>query len=244
VPDVVCALDYSLAYPTCPWGLEVRWHRVNDTDSRSRWDTPQQAHLNTLISSFNTLHPCPIGPKKSSLLNSSFWLADIVYISNLWSLRQSSIRSSCRKCLCSCVTSKVYIEATTVIPTNTHTHTHTHTVLESEMVFLATQHLLLEREGSMNVGWMWGSMHERGAKMLGSLSVFHISSLFSFTTASISFLSSCNSCQTESGFLHWHWLWWPSVWTRPSLDGELVNTKHLAFGEKRPWLWHPSHSVE
>ena len=33
--------------PTCLRGLEVKWHRVNDTDSRSRWETQQQVHLST-----------------------------------------------------------------------------------------------------------------------------------------------------------------------------------------------------
>jgi hypothetical protein len=42
----------------------------------------------------------PIGPKKASLLNSSSWLADIVCTSNPCSLRQSSIRSSCRRWGC------------------------------------------------------------------------------------------------------------------------------------------------
>lgn len=31
-----CALEYLPPDPTCPWALEVRWHRVNDTDSMSR----------------------------------------------------------------------------------------------------------------------------------------------------------------------------------------------------------------
>lgn len=33
---VPCALDYSLLDSTCPGGLEVRWCRVNNTDSESR----------------------------------------------------------------------------------------------------------------------------------------------------------------------------------------------------------------
>ena len=78
----------------------MSWCRVNNTDSRSRWEMPQQAHLNTAASSFNTLHPHPIGPKKASLLNSSSWLAGIICTSNPCSLRQSSIRSSCTRCFC------------------------------------------------------------------------------------------------------------------------------------------------
>jgi len=101
-PSVACALDYSLPNPTCPWGL-MRWHRVNNTDSGSRWEMPQQAHLNTAVSSFNILHPCPIGPKKASPLNSSSQSAAIVCTSSPWSLRQSSIRSSCRRCFCGCM---------------------------------------------------------------------------------------------------------------------------------------------
>jgi hypothetical protein len=91
-----------------PWGPEVSWCRVHYTDSRSRWETLQQAHLNAAPSSFNTLHPCPIGPKKASFLNSSPWLPGI--ISNPWSLRQSSIRSSCRRCFCGSVAPGAYVE--------------------------------------------------------------------------------------------------------------------------------------
>jgi hypothetical protein len=94
--------------PTCPWGLKVRWCRVNDSDFRSRWETLQRAHLNTAASSFNTLHPHPISPKKASLINSSFWLAGTVCISNPWSPRCSSIRSSCRRCFCGCVAHRLH----------------------------------------------------------------------------------------------------------------------------------------
>ena len=76
----------------------------------------QQAHLSTAASSFNTLHRRPIGPKKASLLNSSSQLADIVCISNPWSLRQSSIRSSCKRCLCGCMAPSIYIEVVTTVP--------------------------------------------------------------------------------------------------------------------------------
>ena len=31
VACATCVLDYSLPDPTCPWVLEVRWGRVNDT---------------------------------------------------------------------------------------------------------------------------------------------------------------------------------------------------------------------
>ena len=88
--------------PTCPWRLEVRWSRVNDTDSVNRWETWKHAHLNTVSSSYNNLPLCPFGPKKVSLLNNSSRLDDIVYLNNPWSLRQSSIRSSCRRCFCDC----------------------------------------------------------------------------------------------------------------------------------------------
>jgi hypothetical protein len=46
----------------------------------------------------------PIGPKKASLLNRSSWLAGIVCTSSPCSLRQSLIRSFCRRCFCSCMT--------------------------------------------------------------------------------------------------------------------------------------------
>lgn len=98
----MCPGLLSLPDPTCPWGLEMRWLGVNDSDSQSMWEKPQQAHLNTVASSFNTLHLHPTGPKQASLVNSSSQLAGIVCASNPWSLRQSSIRSSCRRCLSGC----------------------------------------------------------------------------------------------------------------------------------------------
>lgn len=56
----------------------------------------------------------PIVPKNSitaSLLNSSSGLASILCISNLWLLKQLSIRSSFKRCFCSCSASSVYTEA-------------------------------------------------------------------------------------------------------------------------------------
>ena len=61
------------------------------------------------------LPPVPMGPKKASFLNSSSQLAGIVFISNPWSLRQSSIRSFRRRCLCSCVAPRIYIEVADAI---------------------------------------------------------------------------------------------------------------------------------
>ena len=80
---------------------------------------PQQAHLNAAGSSINTLHPYPIGSKKASCLNISSQLAGIVCFSNLWSLRQSSIRSSCRRCLCGCLACGIYIEVAAAVPPTT-----------------------------------------------------------------------------------------------------------------------------
>lgn len=54
--------------PWRPW-LEVRWWGINDADSGG---DEQQAHVSTPASSANTHHQRPIGPKKASLLNSSF----------------------------------------------------------------------------------------------------------------------------------------------------------------------------
>jgi hypothetical protein len=34
--NAACALHYKPLDPTCSWGLEVRWHRTNDTDFGSR----------------------------------------------------------------------------------------------------------------------------------------------------------------------------------------------------------------
>lgn len=42
----------------------------------------QQAPLSTAASSFTTLHPRPIGPKKASFQNSSSLLVDIVCVSS------------------------------------------------------------------------------------------------------------------------------------------------------------------
>lgn len=100
--DAACALGSPLPNPACSYGLEVRWQGMNSKDSKSRWETLQRAPLNTTAGSFNTVntvHPRPIGPKKVSVLNSSSWLAGIVYASNPWSLRQSLVKSSCRRCL-------------------------------------------------------------------------------------------------------------------------------------------------
>jgi hypothetical protein len=73
--------------------------RWGGADSHSRWEMPQKAHL--LQAPFHTLHQQhPTGPQKASLLNCSSRLAGIVCVSNPWSLRQSSIRSSCRRCGC------------------------------------------------------------------------------------------------------------------------------------------------
>nr|BAE21444.1 unnamed protein product [Mus musculus] len=57
----------------------------------------QQAHLNAAASSINTLTQCSTGPKKASLLNCNSRWTDIVWASNPWSLRQSSIRSFYRR---------------------------------------------------------------------------------------------------------------------------------------------------
>lgn len=76
--------------PTCPWGLGMRWYRVNDTDSGSKWETLQQALIPSTCAS--------LVPRKH-LFYSSSWLAHIIRTSNPCSLRQSSIRSSCGRCL-------------------------------------------------------------------------------------------------------------------------------------------------
>ena len=81
--------------------------------------------------SFNTLHPCPIGPKKVSILNSSSWLASIICTSNPCSLRQLWVTSSCRRCFCRCKAPSVYIEAAS--PFRLHFLTgHTHEQLPQD----------------------------------------------------------------------------------------------------------------
>ena len=60
--------------------------------------------------------PAPIGPKKASVLNGSFRLAGIVYVRNLWSFRQSSIMSSCRRRLCGCAAPSIYVEVAITAP--------------------------------------------------------------------------------------------------------------------------------
>lgn len=69
---------------------------------------------NNTESSFNTLYPRLIGSKKACLLNTSSRLAGIVCTSSPRSLRQSSIWSSCRRCLFGCAAPGVYIEAATL----------------------------------------------------------------------------------------------------------------------------------
>ena len=108
---VAYALCNSLPNSSCPWGLAMSWHRVNNTDPWSRWETLQQALWTLLQAPLIPSTRIPIGPKKASLLNSSSWLAGIICTSNRWSLRQSSIRSSCRRCFCGCLAPCVYIEA-------------------------------------------------------------------------------------------------------------------------------------
>jgi hypothetical protein len=69
--SVACALDYSL--PTLPsFRVGGEMSQCQHTDSGSRRETLQQAHLSTAANSLNTLSPCLTGPKKISLLNSSF----------------------------------------------------------------------------------------------------------------------------------------------------------------------------
>lgn len=82
-------------------GGEVTWSQCHRL-----WEQVR----NTSASSFNTLHPCPIGAKKASLLNSTSWLAGISCASNPWSLRQSSIRSSRRGAFATARSPCVYIE--------------------------------------------------------------------------------------------------------------------------------------
>lgn len=86
-PDVACAWTTHCSTLPALGGLKVRWCSVNDTDFGSMWKTLQQAHLSNAVRSFNTFHPCHIGPKKAFLLNSSFWLDCIVCTSSPWSLR-------------------------------------------------------------------------------------------------------------------------------------------------------------
>ena len=110
--SVACALDYLLPDPIYPWGGGVGW-RWGGAESMTQTPGAGEKCYSKLIwallqAPLNTLHRCPIGPKKASLLNSSSWLAGIVCTSNPWSLRQSSIRSSCRRCF---LATSVYIEA-------------------------------------------------------------------------------------------------------------------------------------
>ena len=85
-------LTHLLPDPTCR-GLEVRWHRVNDTDSRSRKETPAASSLNTAASSFNTLYPCPALVPRKHLFQTAVPDYLALSVSNPWSLRKSSIRS-------------------------------------------------------------------------------------------------------------------------------------------------------
>jgi hypothetical protein len=66
VTDVTCAIR-----PYLPLGIggEVALNQQHRLQSKG--ERLQQAHLNAAASFFNTLHQCPIGPKKVAPLNSS-----------------------------------------------------------------------------------------------------------------------------------------------------------------------------
>lgn len=103
---LACALDYCcLTLPALGgWG----WGGTESmTGSGSRWETLQQALIPSTRAS--------LVPRKHRFYSSS-WLAHIIHTSNPCSLRQSSIRSSFRRCLCGCVVPSIYIEVATEIP--------------------------------------------------------------------------------------------------------------------------------
>lgn len=86
---LACALDYCcLTLPALGgWG----WGGTESmTGSGSRWETLQQALIPSTRAS--------LVPRKHRFYSSS-WLAHIIHTSNPCSLRQSSIRSSCGRCL-------------------------------------------------------------------------------------------------------------------------------------------------
>ena len=107
-PDVACALDRLLPDSTCSWGLEVRWCRINSTDSGNRWEC-----CSKLI---RMLLQAPLIPSTHTSLVSRKHLFQTA-------VRQSSIRSSCRSCLCGCAHARAH--------THTHTHTHRHSCRSS-----------------------------------------------------------------------------------------------------------------
>lgn len=85
----------------CRWGLEVRWQRISDSDSRSRWEMQQLLQYPP---------PTPHWSPKSMSCKQQFLIGWHVCISNSWTLRQSSIRPSCRRCLCGLKAPDLYTE--------------------------------------------------------------------------------------------------------------------------------------
>jgi hypothetical protein len=106
--SVACVLVYSLFDPTCPWGLEVRLCRVNNTDSGSRWEMSQQAPWTLLHAPLIHSTYTPLVPGKHRFYTAvPYWLAlSAPAILGL----SGSPRVPCRRCLCGCTAIRVYIE--------------------------------------------------------------------------------------------------------------------------------------
>lgn len=100
-PCYICCLCPGLftADPTCPWGLEVRWCRIKAQTLGAGEKSHSSELLWMLLQA--PLNPPPVVPRKHFF---------IVCVSNPWSLRQPSIRSSCRRYFCSCTALSIYIE--------------------------------------------------------------------------------------------------------------------------------------
>lgn len=58
------SLDSLLLGPTCPWGLEVKWHRINGTDYRSRWESSSKLEWRLLQAPLLSSTYTPLVPRK------------------------------------------------------------------------------------------------------------------------------------------------------------------------------------
>ena len=77
----------------------MRWNGINGTDSRGRFEwyrKPIWMLLQALLKLSTHAH---LDPRMNLFQTGCSWLAGLVFVSNPWSLRQYSIRSSCRSYL-------------------------------------------------------------------------------------------------------------------------------------------------
>jgi len=93
-PQTTLCPGMPMAQPYLPLGVEDKVTLNQQHRLQEQVRTPQQAHIKTAESYFNTFYPSPIGLQQASLPNSSSRVAVTVSIINPWCIWQSSTRSS------------------------------------------------------------------------------------------------------------------------------------------------------